>query len=335
MRLSTVILALFVFMLAVSPGASDESQALILKIATIAPEGTPFTKALHAASKEIERRSSGRVRLRIYPGGVMGSDSVVLRKIRFGQLQGGTFAAGGLAGVDGDYQLLAMPFLLKNYEEVDAARARYEPILTEGLKRKGLVSFGMIETGFVYMMSNRPITKIADLRKQKVWVPEGDQISRAVFEEAGIHPIPLPIPDVLTGLQTHLIDTVSASPVAAIILQWFTKVRYLTETPLLYSYGTLAISNRVWRGMDEKDQAIVREVLTRYVRKIDRQSRKDNQKALSTLRKQGIQFVNVSERDLKDMEMLAVRALDKLGAKKLFNYALLEEIRRNIQAMRK
>jgi len=306
------------------------AQAVTLKLATIAPEGTALTNALRATGDEIQQKTEGRVSLKVYPGGVMGNDAVVLRKIKLGQLQGGTFTSGGITSVDGNYQVLGMPMLLKNYAQVDQARAKFEPILTRGLGKNGFMSFGMVEAGFIYLMSNQPVEQPADLKDHKVWVPEGDPVSRAVFEQAGVHPIPLPLPDVLTGLQTNLIDTVSTSPVGAIVLQWFTKVNYLTEIPLLYSYGTLAIANDAWAKIAKQDQPLVREILQREMSKVNQQTRKDNEAALQTLRKQGIKFVPITGDHLVALQRIADDALASLRGKNLFDYQLLEEVRKSV-----
>lgn len=306
------------------------AQAVTLKLATIAPEGTALTNALRATGDEIQQKTAGRVSLKVYPGGVMGNDAVVLRKIKLGQLQGGTFTSGGIVSVDGNYQVLGMPMLLKNYAQVEQARAKFEPIITRGLEKNGFMSFGMLEAGFIYLMSNQPVEQPADLKDHKVWVPEGDPVSRAVFEQAGVHPIPLPLPDVLTGLQTNLIDTVSTSPVGAIVLQWFTKVNYLTEVPLLYSYGTLAIANDAWAKIGKQDQPLVREILQREMSKVNQQTRKDNEAALQTLRKQGIKFVPITGDHLVALQRIADDALASLRGKDLFDYQLLEEVRKSV-----
>lgn len=330
MRKTTTIVWILIFWSAGLLMDVGSARGVTLKLATIAPEGTTLTNALRSAAKQIEEKSDGKVRLKIYPGGVMGNDSVVLRKIRLGQLHGGTFTSGGLAPVDGNYQILGLPMLLHDYAQVDRMRKKYEPIITAGLQKKGFISTGILEAGFIYLMSNKPVEKPTDLQGQKVWSPEGDPISRAVFEKAGVHPIPLPLPDVLTGLQTNLIDTVSTSPVAAIVLQWFTKVRYLSEIPLLYSYGTLAISNKAWRKIPKANRSLVLDVLKRELNQVNQQTRKDNQAALQTLRKQGIRFVPVAGENLVEMQRIADEALATFRDKNIFDYHLLEEIRRSV-----
>jgi TRAP-type C4-dicarboxylate transport system substrate-binding protein len=314
-------------------GRADDRMEL--KIATISPEGTSYINALHKASSDIEKATEGRIKFRIYPGGVMGNDAVALRKMRAGQIHGSTFTAGGMsASVDSNYQIMSLPLLFRDYRDVDAVRAKIEPALTRELDEKGYVSMGVVEAGFVYMMSDKPIRGVADLKSRKVWIPEGDPVSNTIFKIAGVPPIPLPLPDVLTGLQTGLIDTVSGSPVGAVVLQWFTKVKYLTTTPLLYSYGTFAFTKEAWEKIPEKDRSVVREALTRQLKQVDGETRKDNEAALETLKKQGIVFVQMDEKTYPEMQDIADRAIDDLMKQNLFNPAMVAEIRAAIQAVR-
>jgi len=271
--------------------------AAVLKIATLSPDGTSWMRSMRAAAEEIAKSTAGRVNLRFYPGGVMGNDASVMRKIRVGQLQGGAVTAGALAAVDKDVQVYSIPFLFRDLKEVDYVRGRMDARLLKGLERKGYASFGFAEGGFAYLMSRKPIKTLEELRARKVWSPEGDRIVLTAFESLDIAPVSLPVTDVLTALQTGLVDTVASPAVAAIALQWHTKVKYLTDEPLLYTYGLLVISNKAFKKLSRGDQKLVREVLTRTFRDIDHQDRKDGAEALSVLQRQGIGFVKPPPKD--------------------------------------
>ncbi len=207
------------FLLGLSLLLPTHALATTFKIASIAPDGTSWMNELRKGAKEIETLTEGRVKFRFYPGGIMGNDKSVLRKIRVGQLHGGAITGGGLAEIYPEAQVYTIPFLFRNYAEVDAIRAQFDPELLAGLKKKGYISFGISEGGFAYLLSTSPIAGIDDLNGQKVWVPEGDEISRAAFEASNVSPISLPLTDVLTGLQTGLVDTVAGSAIGAIALQ--------------------------------------------------------------------------------------------------------------------
>lgn len=301
-----------------------------LKIATLAPDGTSWMLALRASAKEIEEQTAGRVKLRFYPGGVMGNDKSVLRKIRVGQLQGGALTGGGLASIYPDSQIYSLPFMFHSYEEADYVRQAIDPLLQEGLKQAGFISFGFSEGGFAYLMSNQPLSRVEELRQQKVWVPEGDEISRTAFEALGVSPIPLPLPDVLTGLQTGLIDTVATSPVGAIALQWHTRIKYLTDMPLLYLYGTLVIQERAFNRLSEKDRTIVQSALEKAFQQANQQSRQDNKNALQALKNQGIQFIQPPPEDLTKWRGLMHETVNQMAEQGVYSSEMLENIRRHL-----
>jgi TRAP-type C4-dicarboxylate transport system substrate-binding protein len=279
--------------------AAGPSLAAEIKIATVAPDGSRWMQQMRAGAAEIESRTAGRVAIKFYPGGVMGSDGQVLRKIRVGQLQGGAFTAGGLAERYGALNLYGIPLLFRSIEEIDAVRAELDDDLAVGLERAGFVTFGFIEGGFANLLSNEPIRSVEDMRRKKVWVPEGDPISFMVMETLGLSPAVLPVTDVLTGLQTGLIDITFASPVAALVLQWHTKVRYITELPISYSMGIFALEKTAFDKLSTDDQQAVREVMGGYIEELDREARDDNRKAAEVLAKSGLETVTVNAAEVE------------------------------------
>ena len=275
------------------------ANAVDIKIATVAPDGSRWMQQMRAGAEEVSARTAGRVSLKFYPGGVMGNDAQVLRKIRIGQLQGGAFTAGGLGERYGGLNLYGIPLLFNSLDEIDAVRAALDPEIAAGLDRAGFATFGFIEGGFANLLSNEPIRTVEDMRRKKVWVPEGDAISFLAMETMGLSPSVLPVTDVLTGLQTGLIEIAFASPVAALVLQWHTKVKYITELPISYSMGVFAIDKGVYSALSAEDQKVVREVRGRYIEELDREAREDNRKAADVLARSGLQTVTVNAADVE------------------------------------
>ncbi|MET0053147.1 MAG: TRAP transporter substrate-binding protein DctP [Candidatus Thiodiazotropha sp.] len=169
----------------------------------------------------------------------------------------------------------------------------------------------------------------------KIWIPEGDDINARMFSELGITPIPLPLTDVLTGLQTGLIDTIASAPIGAIALQWYTRVRYLTQVPLAYLYATLVIEKKAFNKLSEADQALVSETLKQTFITINQQNREDTKAALAALEQQGIIFITPTPEQQLAWESHAnatLQALKKSG--KLETGNLLDEMQRLIRAQR-
>jgi len=280
-------------------GAIATANAADIKIATVAPDNSRWMQQMRAGAEEVKARTAGRVALKFYPGGVMGNDAQVLRKIRIGQLQGGAFTAGGLGERYPGLNSYGVPLLFYSLDEVDAVRKQLDPELAAGLEQAGFVSFGFIEGGFANLLSNEPISTVEDMRRKKVWVPEGDNISFLAMQTMGLSPSVLPVTDVLTGLQTGLIDITFASPVAALVLQWHTKVKYITDLPVSYSMGVFAIDKGAYSALTADDQRVVREVMGRYVEGLDHEAREDNRKAADVLAKSGLTTVTVKDADLE------------------------------------
>ena len=283
------VLALFalVFMSTAPPVVAET-----FKIATISPANSSWMRLMRAGAEEISARTDGRVQFKFYPGGVMGDDAAVIRKIRFRQLQGAALTVGALTPFYTDVQLYNLPMMFNDYGEVDAVRAELDPVLEHGLAEAGWVVFGLGEAGFAYAMSKRPGATLEEARTQKVWIPADDAGALAAIEGFGITPVPLSMADVLTGLQTDLIEAVAVPPVGALALQWYTQVDYLLDLPLMYVYGALAVDGKVFAKLSEPDQMVVREVMERQFEEITAINRRDHASAEDALRTQGIEFLS-------------------------------------------
>jgi len=286
------------------------SYSATFKVASLSPDGSQWMKTMKLAAKDVKTATDGRVKFRFYPGGVMGNNEAVLRKMRLGQLQGAAIPGGALARFTPNTQIYNLPLLFKSYEEVDYVRAKFDGKIEAAFEKAGFVNFGLAEGGFAYLMAkNANIVSPEDLKKHKVWVPANDAATQSAAKTFEIAPVPLSLGDVLAGLQTGLVDTVTSSPIATIALQWHTQVTSITDLPLVYFYGVLAISDKAFKKLSAKDQATVRKIMTAAFKAINTQNRKDNESAYKALTAQGIKSITPNAAQIKAWEVKATASI--------------------------
>lgn len=293
----------------VSALTAFSASSATLKIATLSPEGSAWMVKFRAAAKEIKQRTDNRVKLKFYPGGVMGDDASVLKKIRIRQLHGGAMTGGSLARFYPDSLVYSLPVRFDDLQQVKQVRGAVDKDIVKGFEEGGFVTFGLAGGGFAYIMSKEPIAQPDDLKGRKTWAPSVDAATVAAFDAFSISPIPLPIGDVLASLQTGLIDTVATSPVGAITLQWHTQIKHVTKVPLIYVYAVMAIENKAFNKLSDEHQSVVREVIGRAFAEIDVENEADNEKALAALVGQGINIITPNETQMKAWKSLGQKAI--------------------------
>jgi len=310
------------------------ADARTFKIASVSPDGTFWMQEMRAAAEEIKKKTQGRIKFKFYPGGVMGSDENVLRKIRIGQLHGGAVTAGSMVVFDPDIGIYELPYLFNSLEQVDYVRLRMDDGLIKKLENKGFVSFGFAEGGFSYLMSDEEVQSIADVRDKKVWLPASHPVGEAVFESAEIAPVTLPISDVMTALQTGLIDSVTTSPIAAIALQWHTKIQYVMDEPLTYFSALLVIDKRAFNKLKQEDRELVRNAMSEAFKRIDQQNRKDNVAAKEALKNQGIRFVELTPASRQEWRAVGDEAMKKLEKQNRYSDETYQELMKHLEDSR-
>ena len=288
--------------------------SIIIKIATVAPDGTAWMHEMRAGAEAVKKDTADRVQIKYYPGGVMGDEATVLRKIKIGQLQGGAFTGGQLSQVDKDAQIYSLPFLFKNLDEVDKVRAQLDPLLKKSIEQAGFEAVGISGGGFAYLMSVKDIRSKDDLKAAKVWVPQGDHIAEVGFKAGGVTPIPLPLADVYTSLQTGLIDTAANTPAGAIAFQWHTKIKHMVDLPLTYVVGILVIDKKVFDSLSVADQKTVSDDLGAAFVRLEKINRTDNSQARVALQKQGVEIFTPNAAETASWEAVGTAARKQLIA---------------------
>jgi TRAP-type C4-dicarboxylate transport system substrate-binding protein len=313
---------------------SVSAAAVELKIATLAPERSGWVQDMRKGAELIKERTDGRVIVKLYVGGIQGDSEQVLRAIRTKRLHGGAFTPTDLQDRYSDVNIYGLPFLFESAAEVDYVREQLDDKLLEGLEGAGFISFGFTNGGFAYLMSNEPVRGLDDLKGKRVWVPEGDRISYAAMDALELSPVTLPITDVMTGLQTGLIDIIAFPPTGTLALQWHTKVKYVTEMPILFSMGLMAIDAKAFNRLPEDDQGIVREVMGDMYAEFSRREPEENRNAKEALINSGVQSIEPTDGEVERIRKIMVKTNRQLGEQGLFSMDLYDELIAHIEDYR-
>jgi TRAP-type C4-dicarboxylate transport system substrate-binding protein len=310
------------------------SDAAVLKIATVAPEGSAWMTEMRAGAKEIQERTDGRVQIKYYGGEVMGNDTKVLGKIRIGSLQGGAFLPSALQKIYSEISLYGLLLTFESEDEAAYVRSRLDQTIKDGLEEAGFVSFGFAATGFAIIMSNKPVRGLDDLRGKRVWVPEGDTISYTSMQALSLSPVTLPLTDVLMGLQTGLIDIVAMSPIGALVLQWHTKVKFVTDMPLVYTMGLMVVDIKAFNKIDAADREILSEVMTGIYSYFDKANLVDNEEAYEALLNSGIESVVPDEQEISRIRDLLRKSNRDMAVQGVFSLDLYDQMMQYVQEYR-
>ncbi|MBX7148190.1 TRAP transporter substrate-binding protein DctP [bacterium] len=301
------------------------APSTVLKLATVAPEGTTLYKGLMNVKTAINTQTEGCVDIQIFAGSVQGDEKDVIRKIRIGQLDIAALTGVGLGDIVPEVRVLELPFLFKTEAQVNSVYAAMRPYFDKAYEAKGFKLMGWAGIGFIQIFSNKSITKKADMNGVKMWMWEGDPLAQAMYESLKVVPVPLALPDVLSSLTTGLIDGAYGPGLGAIALQWHTKVKYMTKVDLSYGSGGLVISNAAWAKLNPSQQTIVKNVIDQEAAKLTTQTNIDSAQSEQILQASGIQIVQLDPASKTELEGISKEVQAKLVGK-LYSQELLNQV---------
>ncbi|MBV8762303.1 MAG: TRAP transporter substrate-binding protein DctP [Deltaproteobacteria bacterium] len=289
-RLTTLLSLAALATVAMVPVA--KADPVELRIATLAPSGSPWMQVLDKAADQIKDKTAGRVTMKYFEGGQQGDERDFVRKIKLGQLDGAAVTAIGLAMIDESIRVLELPMMFKSAEELDYVADKMWPYFQDKFAAKGFRLNDRGEVGWIYFLSKNKVESLNDLRGQKVWMWGDDQLVGAMFKKLGINGVPLGVPEVDAGLTSGKINACYGSPVAAVALQWYSKVKYMTSMPMSFAIGATVISTDAIKKISKDDVKIVEDIGTANAKKLRKVIRKANEDAQATMTRKGITVVN-------------------------------------------
>ncbi len=333
-RFQTTILMVLSILILPCTGSAGEEPDHLIKFASLAPEGSTWMNVMRELDADVREATDGQVGFKIYAGGVQGDEPDVLRKIRFGQLHGAGFTGNGMGEILPETRVLELPFLYRDKDEIDYILTELTDHFDQAFREKGFVLLGWVDVGYVYFYSNTPLRTMADLQGAKVWTWQGDELAAALFDELGITPIPLSVTEVMTALQTGMVDAVYTVPMAAISLQWFTRVEYMNLGELTNTMGAVVMSRKIFDRLTPQQQASLLEISRARLRELSLLTRQDNAESIQVLEEAGVELLPPpNEEQMAEYQAVGERVRERLVGE-LYPRELLDRVEALLQEYR-
>lgn len=311
-KLITTLVAAAASLALAGTAAADNVE---VRLATLAPDGSSWMKILGKGAAEIDTKTEGRVKVKYYAGGVQGDERDVVRKINLGQLDGAAVTSVGLSMIDESIRVLELPRMFASVEELDYVADKMWPYFVKKFAAKGFKLGDRGDVGWIYFLSKSPVNGVGDLKSAKVWMWGDDNIVRAMFKKLGVSGVPLGVPEVEPNLTTGRIDACYGSPLAAVALQWNTKVKYMTSLPMSYAIGATVIKQDAYNKVAAADQELVAKITKGMQKTLRKQIRKDNESAQKQMVRKGIKITETSPELLADFDKAAQAVWTELAGK--------------------
>jgi TRAP-type C4-dicarboxylate transport system substrate-binding protein len=260
-----------------------------IKLATLAPKDTSFHKSLLNLGEQWRKASGGAVALTIFTDGTMGGEADMVRRMRIGQMQAAMLSVAGLLQIDESVTgLQLMPMVYHSLDEFDYVRDRLRPMLEKRFLDKGFVVLFWGDAGWVHFFSKQPASRPADFKKMKMFVWSGDTRSVEIMKAVGINPVPLEQTDILTGLQTGLIDAVPSVPFYALAGQFSGPAPHMLDVNWVPLVGATVITKKAWETIPAASRESLLKAAAAAGEQIKARSRAESSESVEAMKKRGL-----------------------------------------------
>ncbi len=279
-------------------GAEAAAEKVVIKMATLAPQGSEWHQALQEMGEQWQKASGGQVEFRLYPGGVAGDDTDVVRKMRLETINAGLLSGTGLTAIDRHILALQVPLAYSDYNELDCVRDAMSPRIEKLFEQKGFILLGWTDAGWAYFFTKDPVRTPDDMKKQKMFVWAGDDQYVELWKKAGFNPVPLPSTEISSALQTGLVNAVTSTAQGVVILQWYRQTSHMSDLKWGVLIAGIVVNKSTWDKIPADMRPAIEDAARKACKRLSDFSRQSEPKDIEVLKQNGIQVVHVDDEAL-------------------------------------
>lgn len=277
-----------VLILSAAPLFAQRSRATVtIRLASTAPENTPWGAALNQLAADWARATNGAVEVIVFHNATAGNENEVLRRLRLNQIQAAVFTSLGMNSVMPEIMALSYPFLIRNNEELDFVLERLKPEMEARIQQNGFVTLAWARAGWIRIFSRTPVLLPEDLRRIRMGSNPDDMEIMQAFRLMGYQIIPVTT-NPLISLNGGMIDAVYSSPIYAAASQLFGIARNMTDMDIAPFMGGLLMNNVAWRRIPERYRPRLMEIARQMERDLEAQVANLEAEAIATMRRHGL-----------------------------------------------
>jgi TRAP-type C4-dicarboxylate transport system substrate-binding protein len=322
LRAAPVLLLATIALLVPSTFARARAAIVQIRMATLVPSGSLWDKNLRQMGSEWSRATGGRITLTVFPGGAMGDEATLVRKMRFDSPQAAALSAIGLSRIDDAFTVFSSPFFFESYDELNHVISALTPTLSTRLEQKGIVLLAWGHAGWAHLFTTTPVKTMDDLKRIRIFTSAGDDRMVQWYKTNGFQPRALATTDILTGLTSGMIDGLPAPPVAALAFQWFRHTRYMVEPGIAPVIGAIVITRKTWEGIPESDRQVLRTSARAFEQRLSTEVPRAEKESIAEMQKRGLTVITNQDGEWRTQSQSLASTLPGMVPPDIFEMAV-------------
>jgi TRAP-type transport system periplasmic protein len=322
LQAAPVLLLTTIALLLPSTFARARAAMMQIRMATLVPTGSLWDKNLRQMGSEWSRATGGRITLTVFPGGAMGDEATLVRKMRFDSPQAAALSAIGLSRIDDAFTVFSSPFFFESYDELNHVISALTPTLSTRLEQKGIVLLAWGHAGWAYLFTTTPVKTMDDLKRIRIFTSAGDDRMVQWYKTNGFQPRALATTDILTGLTSGMIDGLPAPPVAALAFQWFRHTRYMVEPGIAPVIGAIVITRKTWEGIPESDRQVLRTSARAFEQRLSTEVPRAEKESIAEMQKRGLTVITNQDGEWRTQAQSLASTLPGMVPPEIFEMAV-------------
>jgi TRAP-type transport system periplasmic protein len=256
--------ALVVLLLAISIPVAAADPPLRIRMAAIAPEGSSWAREFHIVDRDVQAATDGQVQVKWYLGGIAGDEFATLERVRRGQLDGeaGALVCDHLAP---SIRVARVVGMFQSRDEWHYVMSRLLPRIDAEMAQHGYANLGIGSFGNTMFFARRPLRTLADLRGQRFWTYELDDITQTMLRKMGLHLVPGSVGDAAKAYDEGLVDGFVTTASVAMAFQWSARTRYYSDLTIAELPGCLVLAQRALDPLARAEQQAVTAAMAKFV----------------------------------------------------------------------